>query len=262
MSDKAEIDNLARMFWLSWPDGTVEACSTVTAEEGVVDIDIQYVSRDGTRLVLRGEWEDPKIIADERFSFDFMDIVRAEWKARTKAQHRFEGVFNLTADGHWHLRVVDAQTGTVYRDERGCASLAEAAGMMDELAGRGDGPTDASAGPAPAPRKSSGLTVPELFGFIHEELSRDVPEHWESIIVEAEVFEEEGRRAVSMVSWYTTPDETEPVRFVPENTTGPMNALIELNEQNAPQGEPWRRVRLIYRTNGMVEVRTDPEGGT
>ena len=106
-----------------------------------------------------------------------------------------------------------------------------------------------------------GLTVPQLFGFIHEELTRNVPEDWTSIIVEGEVFEEDGRKAVSMVSWYTTPERPEPVRFVPENSIGPMNALIELNERNAPTGEPWRRIRLVYHTNGVVDVDTDPEAG-
>jgi len=71
------------------------------------------------------------------------------------------------------------------------------------------------------------------------------------------VFEEDGRQAVSMVTWYTTPEEPEPVRFVPENTIGPMNALIELNKQNAPQGKPWRRIHLVYHTNGTVDVDTD-----
>ena len=155
------------------------------------------------------------------------------------------------------------ETGAVYRDSCGHFPLSE---LESAAAGESPSPeTRESAQEAPSTDgggEESELTVPQLFGFIHEELTRNVPEDWTSIIVEGEVFEEDGRKAVSMVSWYTTPERPEPVRFVPENSIGPMNALIELNERNAPTGEPWRRVRLVYHTNGMVDVDTDPEAGT
>jgi len=109
--------------------------------------------------------------------------------------------------------------------------------------------------PEPEPKTPSGaetFTVPELLGFIATELQADIPSSWKKLIVAAELFEEDGKQAVSMISQYVT--DGDPQRFTPSNSIGPMNALIKLQRLMAKDGHTWRKARLTFESQGGVKV--------
>jgi len=109
--------------------------------------------------------------------------------------------------------------------------------------------------PEPEPETPSGaetFTVPELLGFIATELQADIPSSWKKLIVAAELFEEDGKQAVSMISQYVT--DGDPQRFTPSNSIGPMNALIKLQRLMAKDGHTWRKARLTFESQGGVKV--------
>ncbi|WP_139253983.1 hypothetical protein [Marinobacterium iners] len=102
------------------------------------------------------------------------------------------------------------------------------------------------------PSKVETFTVPELLGFIASELRTDIPSNWKELIVVAELFEEDGKLAVSMISHYIT--DGAPQRFTPSNNIGPMNALIKLQRLMAKDGHTWRKARLTFESQGGVKV--------
>ena len=102
------------------------------------------------------------------------------------------------------------------------------------------------------PSKTETFTVPELLGFIASELRTDIPSNWKELIVVAELFEEDGKQAVSMISHYIT--DGAPQRFTPPNNIGPMNALIKLQRLMAKDGHTWRKARLTFESQGGVKV--------
>lgn len=100
------------------------------------------------------------------------------------------------------------------------------------------------------------LTIPELLGFISSELQKDLPADWAKLIVNAEVFEEDAKQAVSMVSYYVA-GNADPQRFTPSNNIGPMNALLRFHKQLAQQGQQWRKATLTFDVNGGVEMQSE-----
>ncbi len=100
-------------------------------------------------------------------------------------------------------------------------------------------------------------TLPELIGFISEELSNDVPDDWKETVIDGEVFNEGGKQAVSMVCHYTSQGQTSPQRFTPSNSIGPMNALVKMQKLMAQEGNTWRKIKLTLNSEGSASLQTD-----
>ncbi len=99
-------------------------------------------------------------------------------------------------------------------------------------------------------------TMPELLGFIVEELSQDIPPDWQQLKIVAEVFEEQGKQAVSTVYAHHTGNE-EWHSFSATNAFGPMNAVLKLQQLMQQDGQAWSRATLIFSSDGSVSIQSD-----
>ncbi len=99
-------------------------------------------------------------------------------------------------------------------------------------------------------------TIPELLGFMVEELSQDIPSDWQQLKIVAEVFEEQGKQAVSTVYAHHTGDENWQA-FSATNSLGPMNAVLKVQQLMQQDGQAWSRATLIFSSDGSVSIQSD-----
>lgn len=121
--------------------------------------------------------------------------------------------------------------------------------LGDEEFERLQRPARASAPPPPPPPEPDSdepLSIPELLGFIREELDRDAPAGWKNLYVEGEVWDEGGISNVRTVYHYTLPDDAQRRQLTASNVVGPMNAVKALQRQMSQEGNTWRKVKLEY----------------
>jgi hypothetical protein len=100
-------------------------------------------------------------------------------------------------------------------------------------------------------------TIPELLGFIVESLESDIPKDWESILLEAKVFKEDGRQGVSVITFFTRIESSESVRFVPTNSIGIMNAVLKIHKIMCLDAPKWVNAKFTIDRDGMVDIQTD-----
>jgi hypothetical protein len=101
--------------------------------------------------------------------------------------------------------------------------------------------------PAASPQRPSNPTsVPELLGFIQQELAKDLPAGWKTLRVEGEVWQEDGINNIKTVYYYTLPDEAQRRQFSASNVYGPMNAVQRLQQTMAGEGNVWRKVQIEF----------------
>ena len=99
--------------------------------------------------------------------------------------------------------------------------------------------------------------IPQLLGFIAEELSKSAPCDWTSFIVEVEVFYEASNKAISTVNFYTTMSNQAPQRFVPNNVIGTMNAFLKIHALMSDSGGVWRKATFSFDNKGSVDINAD-----
>jgi hypothetical protein len=105
--------------------------------------------------------------------------------------------------------------------------------------------------------ENKGYTIPELFGFIVENLENDLPNDWKSILLEAKVFMEDARQGVSVIAFFTKKESSESVRFVPANSIGIMNAVLKIHKIMCLDAPKWENAKFVIDRDGMVDIQTD-----
>ncbi len=116
-------------------------------------------------------------------------------------------------------------------------------------------PEDSGAEAEKTPEPSV-YSIPELLGFMVEELSQDIPSDWQQLKIVAEVFEEQGKQAVSTVYAHHTGDENWQA-FSATNSLGPMNAVLKVQQLMQQDGQTWSRATLIFSSDGSVSIQSD-----
>jgi hypothetical protein len=102
------------------------------------------------------------------------------------------------------------------------------------------------------------VTVPELLGFLQQELAKDAPSGWKTLRVEGEVWKEGGINNIKTVYYYTLPDDAQLRQFSASNGYGPMNAVQRLQETMACEGNVWRKVQIEF-TAGTTRTLIDTQ---
>ena len=99
--------------------------------------------------------------------------------------------------------------------------------------------------------------LPELFGFIVEELEADLPHNWGRIMLDAKVSSEGGKQSISVITYHATEQSSEPMRFVATNAIGTMNAVLRINKIMSANGDVWSSARFVMGRDGTVNIQTD-----
>jgi hypothetical protein len=175
----------------------------------------------------------------------------AQRKLHATPAGELPNMFDLTveaADGHQYAWTYDPEA-QAREDARLRASLGDA--QYQRLLQ----PTKSTAAPSPSD-EGPPLSVPELLGFIREELIKDAPADWKTLHVEGEVWDEGGLSNIKTVYYYTLPNDTKRRQFTASNVFGPMNAVKALQRQMASEGKSWRTVTIGY-TAGTTSTLID-----
>lgn len=102
------------------------------------------------------------------------------------------------------------------------------------------------------------MSVPELLGFIQQEIAKDAPGGWSTLRVEGEVWQDGGINNIKTVYYYTLPNDAQRRQFSASNMIGPMNAVQQLQRVMAGEGNVWRKVQIEF-TAGTSRTLIDTQ---
>jgi hypothetical protein len=169
----------------------------------------------------------------------------------------------VMADGSWegcfeHDPQIDIDYEIRARKILGDAAFEEYRRRDEEDAARAASlPQGLDSSSTTSSKAANAMTAPELLGFIHSELVKDLPKDWTVLDVEGEVWFEDGQRNISTV-YHFTGMSGDRHRFSATSVIGPMNAFGKLHEKFRPQGKEWRKLKLQFK-NGDEHVVADSE---
>jgi hypothetical protein len=92
----------------------------------------------------------------------------------------------------------------------------------------------------------------ELFEFIYDNLSANLPEKWEQAWMEVELSTKDGYKNISVKYFYLSPGSSELHTLTPETYVGPANAASYLQKIAQREGKFMSKFRVDIKPGGKV----------
>jgi hypothetical protein len=263
LSDE-KVKKLISLLKKSFPEGSTNGVVEIYSLDDYEEYPILYRSSSGKIVtpVFNG-WDSPESIAGDnltRYLSDEISILKDNLDKKDP-DYWNHFMFSLSQDGTYDMKFsympdIDQIYENKFRESIG-DELYEKLESERNINGTSDnGDNIALEKQTSTDEKQEIMTVNELLSFILHEVIVDLPDDWEAVNIDAKVFQENGKQAISMKNEFKKNNTSKWHEFSTSNVFGPMNAILEIHKIMTLQGDDWSTLKISFFSDGKIKLET------